>query len=170
MKYIKQFEGKGRYSKKIKFEYLSPDDEKKIEDFVKSYLDELNILDKVNKLSYNDFDSVDFNYKDVFDNMIAPTHYGFENIYYAVDTFCRHFNLNYSTPALRNSLFNIIDKAYKELNSTIKLKNKLDERLIKILEEDPEDYKEIYSSEYKKLSGAVKKACAWMLNYQKYNL
>lgn len=169
MKYISKF-NEGRYTRKLKFEYLAPEDSEKIKEFVEKYLEELNILDKVKELSFKDFQNVDFNYKKLFENIIAPTHYGFENIYYAVDTFCRQQKFNYSTPALRNSLYDIIDKIYLKFNSTIKLKNKLDERLIQILEEDPAEYQEIFNLYGDDLNGIVKKKCSWMLDYKKYNL
>ena len=176
MKYLKTFE---------KYAYLTKEDSDKVEVIMRKFIDELNILDKIINLNFKDYVNKGFDYFEIFDgflsspsgNRIADYMYTYDekekNIYYVVDSYLRdnpNTLENKSTPALRNSMSQIIIKLYKEYSKQYKLKQAFDKTLIKLLEKNPEKYKKIYDEYSLYMPYIVIKKCQWMLNYKKYNI
>jgi ABC-type sulfate transport system substrate-binding protein len=169
MKYLKTFEGRN-YNRTTNYKYLNEDDTIKVKEFTKKYIDSLNIFDKIGKLKFNDFEVNGFDYFLIFETFFSQSSYKSDNnIYRSIDIFCDKNNISSAGPALRNSIFNIIREIYKEYNK-IGLKDKLDKRLIYLLEKNPTKYEEIFLSYEDELNNSVKKACEWMLNIEKFNL
>ena len=167
MKYIKTFEGR-----KPAYKFLSNENAEKIEEVVREFVKKLNVSEKIDKLKFSNFtDNLD--YLETFEHILANGENGFGNglyssgnIYYVLDTFCLDNNMMDSKPELRNSLHDIISKLFIEYD----IKNKLDIKLIEILEKKPYKYKRIFYYYEDKLSDNVKKSCQWMLNAENYNI
>jgi hypothetical protein len=162
MKFIKNFES--RYNRK--FVYLNKEDNEKIKNFIINFIDNINVDSNIDDLTYEKFYDVDFNYDDIFEYMLTTNFYKNGNIYYNLDTYCKMNNIDGSVPKIRNSAFEIISDIKKKL----KLDDKLDKKLISILEQKPQKYKKRFNLIEDQLTNKVKDACNWMLDYRKYNI
>lgn len=170
MKYLKTFEGIDRYARDTTYKYLDEGDAIKVKEFAKSFIDSLNIFDKIDNLKLADFEDNGIDYFLIFEVFFSNNSYNsINNIFHAVDTYCQDNNIPSAGPALRNSLGDIITKIYKEYNKR-GLKKKLDEKLISLLEAKPKKYKEIFLVYGDDMNDEVKRACEWMLDFKKFNL
>lgn len=173
MKYLKTFEDRLDRNRNLKF--LSREDEIKLKVFVLEYIEDLKILNKIKKLKLSDYEDYNFDYDEIFDYLINcrgtynPDSFKKTggNLYYHVDKFNLDNKFNWSNFELRNSLFNILEKIYKEYDKN-GLKNALDDRLIKLFEKNPEYYRDEVDRE--ELSLNVQKACEYMIAGDKYNI
>lgn len=165
MKYLKLFEGR-EFTRKVKYEYLSKEDENRLEEFVEKFIIDKDKIEKIEELELFDFVEDSFNYLEIWTSILASQFYESYNIYYAVDEFCRNNDIDGGTPAIRNSLSKIVNKMYKKFG----IKDKLDNGLIKIFEDQPKKYKTRFELYEDKLNSVVKSACDWMLSFQSYNL
>lgn len=167
MKYISNFES---YTRKREFdyeyEYLNKEDSEKLENFLRNYINIKNIIKRIKNLNLDEFDNNEFNYQDIFDDLLSSGEYSssVENIYRAVDNFISNNNITTKVPAVRNSLFDIIKKIYNE--NIDKLKDVFDKRLVKLFDKHRDDYEN--NREY--LNDEVKKECDWIIDSKKYNL
>jgi hypothetical protein len=176
MKYLKTFES-GELDRFIKSKYLSKEDSSKLEGFVRKYISNLDIFNKIKKLKLIDFEEYDFNFDAIYDKLInAIVDYNpntFKktdgNLYYHVDKFVLNNISNYNSLKIRNTLFIILDKIYTE-NVKNGIKTKLEDKLIKLFEKNPEKYRELSSYDIENLPLNVQTACEWILSIEKYNL
>ena len=166
MKYIKIFEN--RYEKKIDFKYLNKEDTEKIKKFITDFFIDSNFINEINNLEWSDFVDGNFDYRNIFDNITTSKYYTKGNIFYEVDKFCQYNNIYSKLPALRNSMYNILNDIYNKYNP--EFENGLDTKLIEIFEKNPKKYKKKYSLYSDMFTNKVKAACKWMLDYRKYNL
>jgi hypothetical protein len=166
MKYLKTFED--RFERNIVYEYVSEENRVKIENFVRGFMNKDEFFKKVNRVNKNHFENDSYDYKDLFYTILAANKYSHTNIYWEVDRFCRDNDIHENTPAIKNTLSNILSDIYKEYYS--EYKQKLDDKLVAILEKDPIGYKNTYRFLEDKLNSDVKKRCEWMLITDKYNL
>ena len=157
MKYIKLFEN--RFEREVKYEYLEPEDREKVLELVIGFMDDKKIIENINELTYSDFQKVEFDYKEVWGDLFSNSNF---NLY----QFINSFHIKASAPAISNSLFDMLDELY-EAND---VEDKLDQQLIKVLEEEPKKYKKIFSWHGDKFNSVVINACSWMLDFKKYNL
>jgi hypothetical protein len=133
MKYLKTYEA----IEKDGYKYLDEEDTKKLEHFVREFVNNSDWLQKIDELTIKDYDAYIFDLFDVWESLFKSPIYGKlknDNIYYAADIFCVDNGIDDSTPAIRNTLFDIIRKLYDEYDA----ENKIYNRLITILEENPE--------------------------------
>jgi len=166
MKYLKLFEDR-------KYQYLNKEHSDKLEKFVREFVDKIDINAEIDKLTLRDFKDSEFVYYEIFSDILAQ-----HKIYSLVDVFILDCTINSkllnkipiqikpTTPAVRNSLFDIVDKIYKEID----IKSKINKKLIDLLEKKPENYDNFYEHYGTYLKKNVKDACNWMLSYKKYNL
>lgn len=169
MKYLKNFE-----NRRIRFEYLDKVDTILVENFIRGFIGNLPIIKNVDKLKFVDFINNDFEYFRIFESNFLLNYYNYiYNIYYEIDRFLKDkdsfWNKNYKAPALKNTIHNIIKKIYKEYVAN-GYKDKLDKKLIKILEKNPEKYEKIFEIYGKYFNKSVKDGCEWMLKFKTYNL
>jgi len=166
MIYLKKFE---KYERKVKYKYLNEEDTDKLQKFVDEFFNKLNIQDKIDSLKYRDFTDDDFDYWEMFLDIIGKVYSGSSdtnNIYWAVDTFTSNNNMICSPPESRNSLHTMLINKYEQLD----VENKLNEKLIKIFEKSPNSYSKRFKFYEEQINTVVKNACKWMLDYKKYNL
>lgn len=164
MKFIKKFEN--RHERKTKYKYLDKEDNEKIKNFIINFIDSIDIDNKIDKLTYENFNEATFDYADVFEYMLTTNFYTKNNIFYEVDTYCKNNNINVNVIKLRNCMFDILS----DIKKTLKIDSKLDKKLINILEQKPQKYKNIFNLIGDYLNSNVKDACKWMLDYRKYNI
>jgi hypothetical protein len=164
MKFIKKFED--RYERKSKYKYLGEEDSKELKIFITNFIKNIDIDGNINKLTYSDFYDADFDYKSIFEDMLTSKKYDSNNIFYQIDTQFKSKGTSITAPQIRNSAFNIIDSKMKALN----LDNKMEKKLIKLLEKEPTKYKNRLISMGDLVTDTVKDACRWMLDYRKYNI
>lgn len=179
MKYLKTFEVRDiTRIRKVKYQYLSKEDENKLEKFVEKFIIDKNKISLIDELVLDNFVDDSFYYNEIWNSILVAgrlskkvmgllnQYQSNSNIYYEVDEFCRDNNIKGSAPAIRNSLSRIVDKMYKKFD----IKDKLDKVLIKILEKQPQKYKSRFELYEDELNNIVKDACKWMLVFQNYNL
>lgn len=170
MKYLKTFET-------LKYKYLSEKEHEILKIFVKQWIINNKILEKINKLEFDDFVTEVFNYTFLWENIYTgePSSYSYsytsdKNIYYATDKFCDENKIEKSSPARRNSLQEIMSELYYEFD----IEKIMDNRLIGLLrkyEKKPQKFKEeIYKLYWDNLSDKVKNKYQWMIDFQNYNL
>lgn len=153
-----------------KYKYLSKDDSDKIEKIAIDFINNINIIERINNLKIFDFEKNSFNYFEIFTSLLSISKSGLEiysegNIYYFIDTFCKNNNMNFSTPSLRNSLNKILLKIFKN-----RYKIKFDKRLIELFEKYQKEYIYMYKIHHQDINDVVKKSCEWILKSEKYNL
>lgn len=166
MKFLKTFEDRKHvnYERDIKYKYLNEEDNIKIKEFINNFFDKLNIFELIKKLKYTYFVDNDFNYHNIFDSLLTFV----SNINIEVDLYCRKNNIHADTSSLRNSMYNIINNFYNSIKKDFK--NKLDEQLIKELQDKPEKYKTRYQQYGDKFSKKVKNECEYILTAKNFNL
>lgn len=157
MKYLKLFE-----NRQIKYQYLNKQDTLILKDFIDDYLDKLELDKSIKKLKISSYE-FEFNYLEIWFDLIIRGQYNESNLYKLVDNLFRP--KNYSSPAIRNSLEKILDFKYKSLD----IENKLNNRLIEIFESNPKKYRKKYADN-PFINDTVKDACQWILDSKKYNL
>ena len=167
MKHLKLFQESGEskfedFTRKYdEYQNIKKEDVDKLELFIKKYVDELNIVDKIKKLKLDDFDKVDFSYYEIFSHIITGDSYNIKNIYYHIDMFIRDIHMNYSTPAIRNSIYDITYELSNEY------KTYFDKRLISLFEKNHKEYKSV---DLDLINKEVKDACQYILDSEKYNI
>lgn len=161
MKYLKTFERA--------YAYLNKDDSVKIENYCRDFIVKTDIYSKINKMKFSDFEKLNFDYYSIFESFFTSNYYEKGNIYYDIRIFCGQNNIK-DGPPLTNSLSDIFKKIYKDYIKDLKLKDRLDNKLISILEQTPEEYEDVLDNFEDEMSAKVKKACKWMLTANKYNL
>jgi len=171
MKYIKtfeqRFENKSRNRKN--FEYLTIAETNKLIDFIENYINNLNILDKIDELTLDEIEHVNFEYRTVYNNLIGyEKKIGSYSFYEVMDRYNIDNKLNYSTVSFRNSIFKIEDVIYKKYKNIFK--NKLDKKIIELLESDPINFKHYYTLYEDDLNSVVKKGVEWMFGVDKFNI
>ena len=160
MKYLKTFEDS--YSRDIEYKYLDRHDTNTVRTFVNKYIDNLDIENKLSKLTIKEYEKNSFDYIDILVDIYKMNIYQPGNIYYDVDVFCDQNVINrVPAPALRNSLQNII---YEKINPIF------DKNIIELLEKNPKHYIKKYDNWSMFLNKNVKNSCEWMFNAEKYNL
>lgn len=160
MKYLKFFE-----NREIKYQYLNKQDTLILKDFIDDYIDKLELDKSIRKLKLDDY-GTDFDYNEVWDELVIRGSYNDingGNLYKLVDNIFR--TKDCSTPAIRNSMSKILDFKYKSLG----IEDKLNKRLIKIFEKNPDVYRKDYVDDFY-INDTVKDACQWILDSKKYNL
>lgn len=170
MKYILTFEKVARFSRRTNFDQLDKEDSEKVEAVVRHFIDLQDILGRIDNLEYEDFYLSNFNYKEFFNESITAKRYQPVNVYYVVDKFVHDNHMNVTTPAVRNSMHDMIKKIYKEFLEKTDFEDRMNKKLIEELEKHPDEYPEILSDYGDKLTDKVKNACRWMIEHQKYNL
>lgn len=171
MKYIKLFENRFSDSEKLKsglrekfkrvinYKYLEPEERDKVLELTISFMNDKKIIENINELTYQDFCDDYFNYLEVWTDSFSKRDY--INIYQFIDTF--HLG---STPAVRNTLTDILEELYVANN----IEDKLDQQAIKVLEKEPKKYKKRFELDGDYFTSVVTNACKWMLDFKKYNL
>jgi len=170
MKYILTFERLSKYGRQPKIEYVSKEVRDAIENVMREYIENQDLLEKIEDLEYDDFYAANFNYKQFFKDFITLKTYQKVNIYNAVDKYCKEHNLDYSIQALRDVEHPIITKVYEEYLKNTDWKNRMDKKLVEEIEKDPAQYVSILKEFKNKINTDVKDACDWMLSSIKFNL
>lgn len=160
MKYLKTFE---------RYRYLDNNDTLIVKYLIYEYFEENSdfVINNFKDLTLKNFENNDFNYKEIFKDLLAIT-YNKGNFYYEIDSKIKNKKLNYPLIELRNTIGNILNDIYKEIKSELNLD--FDKKLIQLLEQNPEEYSEYLIMYDDVINKTVKKACEWMLEYEKYNL
>lgn len=161
MKYLQTFE-----ERNVNYQYMkNVDDETKMKSLVEDFIKDKKIIENIDKLNFRFFNQYAFKYDEIWEELfvyypdlsLRPV-----NIYQFIDT----FDFKGTTPEKRNSLFEI----QHELFGKYDIEDKLNKKLIEILEEKPKKYKKIFDFNGDEFNDVVKDACKWMLDYRKYNL
>jgi len=173
MKYLKNFEGReSDYSKKDKYQYLEIEEEKMISDFITDYIKNLNILDKIDKLTLSELESDRFEYRTIFNNLIGINNsYTEPNSFYRnIDNFIKEHKIESSITTNRNTVFKIEDKMYKYYKP--EFIKKVDNRIIEFVSNitDLAKFKKYYEKYSNNFSSKVKGAFDFMFNADKFNL
>jgi hypothetical protein len=145
---------------KTNYKYLNDEQTIIVDGFVRDFIKENKIIEKIKKLKIDDFIDNDFNYLENWNDLLVKSNY---NIYRSVYSKLTEYNLN---PAISNTLSDIINKLYIEY----KIKNKFDEIVIKLLDKSPKKYKKIFNEFEDELSDEVKTHFSYIYAAEKYNL
>lgn len=141
------------------YSYVEKDDFLKIKKLIEPVI--IKKISEINNLNINDFIKNSFINYDIWEDIIIDKRY-VNNIYGLVD---RNINKkNYTTPEIRNSIFKILNEIYKEYN----IKRKLDNKLIKIISNDPVKYGYILKNY--NINKYVYKSLEWIIKTNNYNL
>lgn len=145
-----------------KFSYITDKDFLiELEEIVKPFM--INKIKKIDEINIYYYIDNDFINENIWDNILQEYRYE-NNIYGLVDK-----NLtknNFKTSEIRNSLYKIMKKYYKKYN----IKKLLNNKLIDIIENDPEKYGYILYQWKTEIDESVKKSLEWVKTYKKYNL
>jgi hypothetical protein len=171
MKYLNTFESKKNTKSKFEdftrkydeYQHVDSNTITNMEKIIREHINEINIISKIKKLKLIDFETSDFIYREIFDNIITASTYNDKNIYYKIDDFVRYNNIKNSTPAIRNSVFDIINKIFDESN----LENEFNKKLIKLFDKNHEEYKYV---DLDLINKTVRDACDYILDSKKYNI
>lgn len=163
MKYLKNFE------ERINYQYMKDvDDVTKMKSLVRDFIKDKKIIEEIDNLTIYFFLKCQFLYRDVWSDLFkyvvenGNTIFRMINIYQFID----FFKFKGTIPEKFNTLFDIINHLYDEYN----IEDKLNKKLIKLLEKDPTKYPKRFEEYGDDLNDIVKDTCEWMLNVKKYNL
>lgn len=148
MKYLKIYEG---------YEYLSDEDFENLKSHIEPIIVKI-IDDKIEKLSIKDYIKWAFSYKPMIEDFFDS---GFFNELYS---YSHNTFDNVSTPKIYNSFIRILDEVSPRYY--MRIANKL----VKLFEENPDDYRENYEIYNDEISSYVKNKLEWLLDTDKYNL
>jgi hypothetical protein len=147
----------------IKYKYMNKEDEMDLYNIIKPFI--IKKISKIKDINIHFYIDNNFYNYHIWDNILMYNNYQ-NNIYGFVD---KIYNKKiYNIPQLRNSLNNLIKKYYKEYN----INKLLDDRLINIIEEDPEKYSYIIidSIWVDNISNYVHKKLDWIKKTKIYNI
>jgi hypothetical protein len=149
---------------KQEYKYLDKDQSNIIEKFIREYITDKKdkILNNIKSLTLVKLYDVDFNYYQIFDKFIVGGFYiNNDNIFYAVDGYCKDNDLHYSAPPLRNTMSLLFKSVYIEFCKEYKFKSLLDKKVIDLIQQNfyksPSGFKDFYDSYDTKFSNKVYK-------------
>lgn len=158
MKYLKTFE---------KYAELDQENYDKVDSLIRDFMKDKKIIDNIDELEFRNFhDAESFEYIAVWENLFNKR----ANLYSFIESFrdgrSTYCNIEGRPPALYNSMTDILGQLYIEYN----IKDKLDKKLIEILEKKPPRYQRLFYTYGDDWNDDVKNACEWMLTINKYNI